>query len=68
MDMKSTTYARSPHRVIVEGACERTDCRRAMSALITGALTTFGGRPSERALVVARDHARLGCEAFVASG
>jgi len=65
--MKSTAYARSPHRVIIEGACELTDCRRVMSALITSALLSSGGRPSERALTVARDHARHGCEAFAAS-
>ena len=62
-----TTYQRGPHRVVIERACTREDCREVMSSLISRELMRRGGRPSERAIVFARDHARKGCELFVAS-
>jgi hypothetical protein len=62
-----TSYQRGLHRVVIERACPREDCREAMSRLATRELMRRGGRPSERAITFARDHARKGCELFVAS-
>ena len=62
-----TSYQRGLHRVVIERACRREDCREAMSRLATRELMRRGGRPSERAITFARDHARKGCELFVAS-
>ena len=62
-----TTYQRGPHRVVIERACPREDCREVMSSLTSRELMRRGGRPSERAITFARDHARKGCELFVAS-
>jgi hypothetical protein len=62
-----TTYQRGPHRRVIERACRREDCREVMSTLITRELMRRGGRPSEQAITFARDHARKGCEVFVAS-
>ncbi len=62
-----TTYQRGPHRVVIERACQREDCREVMSSLTSRELMRRGGRPSERAITFARDHARKGCELFVAS-
>ena len=62
-----TTYQRGPHRVVIDRACGRQDCREVMSSLTTRELMRRGGRPSERAIASARDHARKGCELFVAS-
>jgi hypothetical protein len=63
----NTTYQRGLHRVVIERACQREDCREVMSTLTTRELMLRGGRPSERAITFARDHARKGCESFVAS-
>ena len=62
-----TTYQRGPHRVVIERACPREDCREVMASLTSRELMRRGGRPSERAIAFARDHARKGCELFVAS-
>jgi hypothetical protein len=63
----NTTYQRGLHRVVIERACRREDCVRSWSTLTTRELMRRGGRPSERAITFARDHARKGCELFVAS-
>ncbi len=63
-----TSYRRGLHRVVIERACRREDCREVMSRLATRELMRRGGRPSERAITFARDHARKGCELFVATG
>jgi hypothetical protein len=65
--LSDTSYQRGPHRVVIERACRREDCREVMSRLATRELMRRGGRPSERAITFARDHARKGCELFVAS-
>ena len=61
-----TIYQRGPHRVVIERACTREECREVMSSLISRELMRRGGRASERAIFFARDHARKGCELFVA--
>lgn len=63
----NTTYQRGPHRLVIERACPRDDCREVMSTLTSRELMLRGGRPSERAITFARDHARKGCEVFIAS-
>ena len=63
-----TSYQRGLHRVVIERACRREDCREVMSRLATRELMRRGGRPSEQAITFARDHARKGCELFVAGG
>jgi hypothetical protein len=60
------SYQRSPHRLVIERACAREDCRNAMAADVTRELFRRGGRPSERALGAAREHAQEGCDRFVA--
>ena len=45
-----TTYQRGPHRVVIERACPREDCRAVMSSLTSRELMRRGGRPSERAI------------------
>jgi hypothetical protein len=60
------SYQRGLHRLVIERACAREDCRNAMAAHITRELFRRGGRPSERALGAAREHAREGCDRFAA--